>query len=480
MNLGPVLLLVLPMFLGGLAYLLRNWRLVPPLLATGAALGLGLFLLLLPLGPSLEIGGRQVLLVSESVVVLGRELVLTQADRLAMAFIFLTGAGLFFLAWRFDKSGLLPSIGLGMLGLLGAVLVVQPLVYAALFLQIAAALAVFPLHAEATSARGGLRYLSFYTLALPGLLVSHWVLERYAVSPDQQAFLYTATVLIGLSFALMLGIFPFHAWVPAVGADGAPLTSAFLYTVVTSGVWFLLLDYLQIYPWLSAHRQWQPLLSTIGSTTVIVGGLLGTTRRSPGALMGYAVMVDTGLAVVALGQGTQRGIGLAIGLLFARALGVLLMASGLEGLRRRSGEARHLADGLGRQAPWSTLAVLVGGLSLAGFPPTVGFAARWGTLSAVLSSNPSMGLALLLASLGTAAGLLQLLASLLQPPQTLPNTNENQEPGGKGGGSQEQEPLANKILLLALVVAVLAFGIFPSPLAAAAGKVAALFTFFAP
>ncbi len=479
MTAGPLVLLLLPMAAGALAYLLRRWRSVPPLLAAGVMLVLGLLLLLLPRGQPLEIGGQEIAL-EQPVTVLGRALVLEPSDRLAMGFLFLTGAGLFLLAWRFDRGELFAPMGLGLLSLLGGVLLVRPLIYAALLLQIAAALSVFPLHAEeGTPARGGLRYLTFYTLALPGLLVSHWLLDIYTVSPDQADLLHTATVLIALSFALTLGLFPFHAWVPTVGSDGAPLMSAFLYTATAGGVWFLLLDYLQTYPWLSEHAQWSSLLSTTGAVTAVIGGLLGTTRRSPGTLMGYAVMVDTGLAVVALGQGTQRGVGVAIGLLFARSLGTALMAAGLGGLKERSGGSTDLPDGIGWQAPWSTLAVLVGGLSLAGFPPTIGFAARWALLSTVLPADPVMGLILLLASAGPLVGLLRLLAGLLRRRKRIPGTEPLQEQEEEEPPPEPESPL-NVALLLLLIATTLALGLYPQLIATTADRLAAYFTFFAP
>jgi formate hydrogenlyase subunit 3/multisubunit Na+/H+ antiporter MnhD subunit len=479
MTAGPLILLLLPMVASAVAYVLRRWRTVPAWIATGVSLVLGLVLLLLPSDQPLQIGGREILL-DQPVNVLGRALVLTPSDRLAMGFLFLTGALLFLLAWRFDRGGLFAPMGLGLLGMFGGVLQVRPLIYAALLLQIAASFSVFPLYAEEdTPARGGLRYLTFFTLALPGLMISHWLLDSYAVIPDQPGLLQAAMVAIGLSFALMLGMTPFHAWVPAVGADGAPLTAAFLYTATSGTVWFLLMDYLQTYPWLTEFAQWHTLLPTVGAATAVVGGLLGTTRRSAGTLMGYAVMVDTGMAVVALGQGTPRGLGIAIGLLFARALGAALIAAGLGELKQRSGGAIELPDGIGREAPWSTLAVFVGGLSLVGFPPTIGFAARWALLSTVFPNQPVIGLVLVLASVGTLAGLLRLVTRLLRRPPS-PMADLSAEPEGDEEAAPAPESPINVALLLVFIAATLAFGLFPQWMGTAADQLASFFTFFNP
>lgn len=479
MTAGPLILLLLPMVASGVAYVLRRWRTVPAWIATGVSLLLGLVLLILPSDQPLQIWGREILL-NEPVTVLGRALVLTPSDRLAMGFLFMTGAVLFLLAWRFDRGGLFAPMGLGLLGMFGGILQVRPLIYAALLLQIAASFSVFPLYAEEdTPARGGLRYLTFFTLALPGLMISHWLLDNYALIPDQTGMLQAAMVAIGLSFGLMLGLTPFHAWVPAVGSDGAPLTAAFLYTATSSAVWFLLMDYLQTYPWLTEFAQWRTLLPAVGAATAAVGGLLGTTRRSAGTLMGYAVMVDTGMAVVALGLATPRGLGAAISLLFARALGAALIAAGLEELKERSGGAIELPDGIGREAPWSTLAVFVGGLSLVGFPPTVGFAARWAVLSIVFPDHPLIGLILILSSVGTLAGLLRLMTRLLRRPE--PSLAAlSVEPAQTEEPPPAPESPINVTLLLIFIVATLAFGLFPQWIGTAAAQVASFFTFFNP
>jgi formate hydrogenlyase subunit 3/multisubunit Na+/H+ antiporter MnhD subunit len=188
--------------------------------------------------------------------------------------------------------------------------------------------------------------------------------------------------------------------------------------------------------------------------------------------MGYAMMVDTGLAVMALGIGTQRGIGMTIGILFARTLGVIVMAAGMGGLKDQSGGSPVLPEGLGRQAPWSTAAVLAGGLSIVGFPLTVGFAMRWALVSEIMGSDPSTGLTILIISIGPLIGLLQLTARLFRKPKKPipidePEEQEEEIP-------PEPEPVTNAVLLIGLALAVVLLGLFPQPIALAAERLASL------
>lgn len=475
---GAILLLLLPILAAVLAYTLRRWRAVSSLLATGVSLTVGVILLLVPFDQPITVLGREIVL-GGATELLGRALVFGPSVQAVMAFFFLTGAGLFVLAWHLEPEGLFAATGLGLLGLLSGVLLVRPLIYAALLLQITAVLSIFPLHADPRSpVRGGLRYLTFFTLALPGLLISHWLLDMYAVTPDQTGLLHTATALIGFSFALMLGVIPFHPWIPAVGRDGSPLSSAFLFSVSGGVVWFLLLDYLQTYPWLSDYPQWSSALSAFGLITAAVGGFLGTTRRGPGALMGYGVMVDTGVLLVVLGQSSHLGVELGVAMVFARVWATALMAAGLEGLRAHGDGTDERLVGLGLRAPWSTVALVVGGLSLAGFPPAVGFAPRWSIYRLLFRTQPQSVLVLLLASGGLLVGLLRVLYQLLSRPAKIPgHEGEGQQ---KEASSKASESPVVVILLILFMAGAVGLGLFPQGLATAAARVGEGFVIFGP
>jgi hypothetical protein len=85
-------------------------------------------------------------ILGEPLVVLGRTLVVEPVDRLPLTFIFITGAALFIIAWRLlPHSNFFPN-GLAMISLLAGALLVEQVVYAALLVEMAAILAVFPLH----------------------------------------------------------------------------------------------------------------------------------------------------------------------------------------------------------------------------------------------------------------------------------------------------------------------------------------------
>ena len=475
---GPLLLLILPLAMAGIVYILLRWPSLSALLAIGTALVLGFAVVTLPLDQPVRLfsflGGERQIIMGETVTVFGRELVLEQADRVAMAYLFFTAAGIFFLAWRAAPRSLLFPVGLGLLSLLSGALLIRPLIYAALLVEIAAALSIFTLQAEGQSpTRGGLRYLTFITLALPGLLVTHWLLDRYALAPDETGLLSIAATLLAISYALLLGVVPF-IWVPAIAEDSVPLASTFVLTINNSAVWFLLLNFLETYPWLSGHPRFGSLVSGAGLAMVVVGGLLTPAQRRLGRLMGWGALIDTGAALIALGMNNRLGLTLVFLSLFMRPFGLALMATGLSGLRACSGndDSFDALRGLGWRAGWSTAALIFGGLSVAGLPVSAGFAWRWALYRALAPSSPGSALLLLLAGAGVMIGVWRGLSVLLVRPRS--PKDRSVVPLGPSEGW-----LTAAVVIVA-ILGCIGVGLFPQTLAPLAARFAETCTFVTP
>jgi len=472
---GPILLLVIPLAMAGIVYLVLRWETLAALLAIGTAMALGFAIILLPLDQPVHVWGGQQIALGETVSFFGRELILDPSDRVAMALFFFTSAILFALAWRIAPRSLFLPVGLGLLSLLSGALLIRPLIYAALLLVIAAALSVFALQpAEGRPTRGGMRYLTFATLALPGLLVTHWLMDRYALTPDDTSLLGISAVLLTISFASLLGVVPFHTWVPAIFSDGVPLAGAFVLTVGNGAVWFLLLDFLEMYSWLSAHPEFDSLILMAGTGLVIVGGLLAPAQRRVGSLVGYAALVDTGAMLIALGLNSKVGLTLLFLALLVRPVGVALMAVGLSGLRTCCGDDDRWDGmrGVGWQMPWSTTALLFGGLSVAGFPVSAGFVWRWSLYRTLVSSHPGTAVCLLLASIAVLGGVWHGLFVLLERPHSQKNRSViplvTTEGWVKGG------------VILVVVLICIGLGLFPQLVAPWASRLTDGYTFFVP
>jgi len=472
---GLLLFLVLPLLVGGVVYALRRWGTLSALLSIGITLGLGIAILLLPLGQTVELWGRQIVM-GGTVSFLGRELILEQADRIAIAFLYLTAAGIFVLGWQVSPGRLLFPVGLGMLSLLSGSLLIRPLIYAVLLLEIAIGVSVFALQREGRPpASGALQYLSFSLLAMPGLLIIHWLMDRYALTPDDTALLDTAAVLLAFSFALLMGSLPFYMWIPSVADDSEPLASTFVFTVNHGAVWFLLLAFLETYPDLSSYVPFTQFASGAGLGMVGVGGLLAASQRRLGRLLGYGALIDSGVALIALGMGGERGLGLVLLCLLVRPFGLALMATGLGGLRTSCGDDLRVETmcGLGRRAPWSTGAFVIGGLSMAGLPVTAGFIGRWTLYRSLGPAGLPSVVTMMAASVGLMIGVGRALSALLAG---------DRRPGEAAEGEPRGEPerwIKAVVVLLGLAVTVLV-GLMPEVVAPTAARLAGLYSFWVP
>jgi formate hydrogenlyase subunit 3/multisubunit Na+/H+ antiporter MnhD subunit len=423
---GPLLLIALPLTVAPLIWLLRRWATIAALLSAGISLLMALMAWRLPLDQPVQLGGRQVAL-GESVFVLGRELVMSQTDRMDLAFIFLIASGLFLFAWRVSQGWTFFPLGMALLAVLSGALLVESHIFSVLLLQIAAALCVFLIQGgQVGSTRGSLRFLTFVTLAIPPILITSWVLAGHEQTPDDTSLLDTSTLLFAFGFAVLLGVVPFHTWVPAVSTDAPPLVSTFILGIFYAVVWFIMLDLIESFEWLASHSNFRTALNYSGYAMIAVGGIMAAVQQRLGRLMGYATLVDMGAAQLALGLGTSAGLNAALLGLGTRVVSLTLMAMGISLIRHRAeGDNFDRLVGWGRHLPWATAALTIGGLSLAGLPPGAGFAVRWSITRLIAGdqaiasqslSGQTSAVLLLLASAAIGIGVVRALIALLREP----------------------------------------------------------------
>ena len=399
---APILFAGIPILLAPLVYLLHRTRPVATVLTVLATFALALLALSLPFGqPVGALGG---LTVQGTTTILGRSFTVEAVDRLSLAFMFSQAALLFLVSGIVETGAAFLPASLGVLGLLAAALFVRPFLFAAIFLEMAAALAVFMLVAEQPgqalsprATRGALRFLVYTTLGLPFVLLTGWLLEANAASPSDPSFTNQATVMLMVGFTALLAVFPFHSWVPAIAEHAPPLAAAFVFTVFGQAVLFLLLTFLNAYPWLNQNPALYRALTLAGGGMALFGAVFAFGQRNFGRSLGYAILIDTGAMLLGLGLGTQAGVEVALTTLALRGIALPIWAVGLAQMRQSGGgDDFESLRGFGRRNPIAAGVVLLGLLSLAGFPLTAGFPGRWALLSLLAQIHPTAALLLLL------------------------------------------------------------------------------------
>lgn len=466
--------------------ILRRLTLIVAWASATVAGAIAVFVTIVPLDQTVDLGPISVTL-GAPLSILGRVVVIEPVDRLPLTLIALIASVLFLVAWRLLPRSNFFAAGLAILALLSGALMVEQVVYAALLVEIAALLAIFPLaepivdeqgNRYSGGARGGLQYMVYTTLALPGLMITQLLLEQFTVFPNDLGLLQTATILLAFSFALLLGAVPFQSWMSAVAMDGSPPMVTFLFTVNLGAVWFLLLAYLETYSWLSAQAAFGQLFTLVGLIMMVAGGTLAATQDRLGRIVGYATLVDNGAMFVALGSRHVTGLSLSIMMLIARPLSLGLMALGLDGLRRlgQGDDRAETLAGTAWQVPWRTLAFVMGGISMAGFPLSLAFAARWGLYRLLAGANLFQAVLALLSSAGVMMGLINIMRLLLTPSRTMVEVGATDEGSPDGPRVRREDPVV-LAMILALLVGTIVLGLFPQLVSGIAFQMAEEFTF---
>lgn len=471
---GPVALLGVPVAVAVVLQVLRRWTAFMAFLAMVTAVAGGVLVSTASLTAPFPVGNFEIML-GEPLVILGRVLVVEPVDVLPLAFIFFTAGGLFLIAWRLLPHSNFFPIGLVMVALLAGALMVTQVVYTALLVEMAAILVVFPLHEPVGAnygrrTKGGARYIAYVTLALPGLMITQLLLELFAIFPNDVALLEASTILLGLSFAILLGAVPFQSWLSTVAADGSPPVVTFLFTINLGTVWFMLLAYLESYSWLSQQALFGPLFTTVGLLMMVIGGALAASQRRLGRLVGYATLVDNGAMFVALGTRQVAGLAITVMLLLARPLALGLLTLGVDGLRRLGSgdDTVEALEGAAWRAPWRTVAFIVGGIAMAGFPLSLGFAAHWGLFRLLSTQNLFQAVLALTGCAGVMMGVISIVRVLLTP---LPKQTN---------ASHQREDAVVLILIVVLIGITILLGLFPQSASGIALRMAEAFTFFTP
>jgi hydrogenase-4 component F len=216
------------------------------------------------------------------------------------------------------------------------------------------------------------------------LLISN--LGRVAADiPPHIALIATLLLLIG--FGTKAGLAPFHPWVADAHAEAPAVMSAFLSSVIIKVPFVGLLRVWSVFG--PRYPELNETLMALGAFTLVVGGALAVAQDDLKRLFAYSSVAQVGFIAVALGTGHEFGTYAAVFFLVSHALTKALLFLGAGAVAFAARDLRSLAalGGLGRRLPLTFGCTLAGLLSLAGFPPFSGFAAKAGVVLAAAATR---------------------------------------------------------------------------------------------
>jgi len=410
---GPLFFLLASLALAALAYLVHRWNVLSGLIATIGSLGLGWIALTWLLDKSISLGGRSVILTSDFVF-LGRSWALTPTAATLIAFGFLVGGLCFLLALPASQGWAFHPFGLAVLGILSMSATAEQFIYMVLFFWLGAVLTGFVLAGGRPGATmGALRLIVVCTLAAMPLLLVPTFFQDDAPPGGTQ----TGVVLGILGLGMLLMLPPFHGALVGAAAFSAPMPPVLVLSILPATALHIFFRFTQTYPAILQDGLILEICQWLGLGAVILGGLSAPAQRRWGSLIGYAVLIDWGIGLMALGQGSPERMALAVQMLLGRTAALLLCGAGLTPLFEAAGKRDDLERYAGMlfARPLNVLSLLLGLLTLAGLPTLPGVTGRWALLGDLAANHPVQVWIIVGAEIGVAVGaIVGLLACLGQ------------------------------------------------------------------
>jgi NADH-quinone oxidoreductase subunit N len=184
-----------------------------------------------------------------------------------------------------------------------------------------------------------------------------------------------AMVVVGFGFKLAL--VPFQMWTPDV-YQGAPTPVTAFMSVATKAAAFAAVLRLVSYatPWFSTS--WAPMLALLAVLTMTAGNLMALPQRNMKRMLAYSSIAQAGyilIGVVAGGVPGQTGVLFYLMVYTFMNIGAFAVVEVLE----RHEQGTEIGDyaGLAKRSPVLAAAMALFMFSLAGFPPTAGFFAKF-------------------------------------------------------------------------------------------------------
>ena len=406
----PTIWIIFPGIAAVILYLLRRWKRAINLAGVVLALLLAWLAWKLPIGETLSLGPFTQLPsinLTDTMTILGRRFILDAASRPFLIFIYL-GIALWFGGAYIARTGILfVPVGLAVAALLTAALAVEPFLFAALLIEMAA-LACLPILSPPGKpvGRGVLRFLTFQTLGVPFILYAGLLLSGVQTTPENPSLVIRIAILMVLGFAFFTAIFPFHTWIPMIAEEANPYTAAFVFFFIPGIVSLFALEFLNRYPWLQAEPGVSTALSFLGVLMVSIGGIWAAFQRHLGRILGYAAIVEIGLSLLAISLGAGRTANpdlqnLFFALFLPRGVGLAIWALALATLQAQVKDLSFRSmQGLARRSPVAASSLLLANFSLAGFPLLASFPIDLALWTALSSQSLSVALLVLLGFIG--------------------------------------------------------------------------------
>jgi proton-translocating NADH-quinone oxidoreductase chain N len=207
--------------------------------------------------------------------------------------------------------------------------------------------------------------------------LNFWEVKNVLVSFDDKALLLVAFAFIAGGYAIEAAVVPFHVWLPDAYTEAPASSSSFLSGLVDQGSYYILL---RVFIYILTPTQvidWTTTVAIFAMITMVVGNLRALMEENIKRLIAYVCVADVGYNLIAISSMTSLGVmaNLFFFLVGGITTALAFMAVGI--LNSMGFRTIDDFNGIGKEAPLTSLGLTIGLLSFAGIPPFAGFIAKY-------------------------------------------------------------------------------------------------------
>jgi NADH-quinone oxidoreductase subunit N len=214
------------------------------------------------------------------------------------------------------------------------------------------------------------------------------VIAAHIARHGLESFTLLGMALLLVGFAFKVALIPFHVWTPDV-YEGAPTAVTGFMAVGVKAAAFAAFARVFMAALGGVTASWSGLLWVLAALTMTVGNVTAVRQRSVKRMLAYSSIAHAGYALVGLVAASRDGGASLLFYLVTYAF-MTLGAFGVVIALGRRGEPNEELDGwagVGFRHPVLGLSMAVFMLSLAGLPPTAGFAGKFYLFSAAIDAG---------------------------------------------------------------------------------------------
>lgn len=388
-------------------------------------------------------------LISPEMNILGRSLIITKGLK-ALLMLFYGALSFWSLAiYIFKLKSKIIPFGMAFIGLVTAALAVEPFLYSALILEIAVIFSVLIVaSADNTKIVGVSRYLIYFTIGMPFILLAGWYLAGGEITPVNDEQLIQAALLLGLGFVFWLAVFPFQSWVPLLSDEANPVEGLFILTLLPIAIVALLMKYLNGFAWLRGYGPVFQALQLFGLILIIAGSIWFSLQKNLRKAMGYLLLVSSGYMILGISLNTSNGYVFSSYFMFLRMICFFVLSWVIFLLEEESGIFQISSlKGLFAKSPLIAFGLFLPLLSLTGMPFSLGFPVHQSIFSEFAVYVPRINLFLIFCQVILAIRIITWIFNALK--------SDDEERTTKSG-------LPENIFVVSCILGLIIIGIFPN------------------